>query len=315
MKLKTIPDNIVVHTPTEKEAKELLGFLHENGYSITTTIREMKMVNSYKDEDICFFIDDENWGHCTREWCEKKGYTILTLAEFKKKYVDTCTDDCSSTVQVEKSQPKFSEGDLVMFPKMDRPLRIHTIVDGVAMSWWDDGGIRATAGLDYLQPYTEPETKEKEQGEKGNNSENSQLNLCELLKGHEGELFYSLIHGTIVLSKIDNTVPYPLYFKIKDRGAVYSAHGHYDNLYEKDATVVLYPSRTPYEQYPLDPLKAWQKWKEEQKKPFICIHWGEADCNGDEEEDYTGNTYFRTTASRDKAIEEIKAIIEKYSKK
>jgi hypothetical protein len=32
MKPKEIPANIVVHTPTETEAKELLAILHENGY-------------------------------------------------------------------------------------------------------------------------------------------------------------------------------------------------------------------------------------------------------------------------------------------
>lgn len=32
MKLKQIPSNTVVHTPTEEEAKELLAILHENGY-------------------------------------------------------------------------------------------------------------------------------------------------------------------------------------------------------------------------------------------------------------------------------------------
>lgn len=31
MKPKEIPANIVVHTPTETEAKELLAILHENG--------------------------------------------------------------------------------------------------------------------------------------------------------------------------------------------------------------------------------------------------------------------------------------------
>lgn len=41
---------------------------------------------------------------------------------------------------------------------------------------------------------------------------NENINLCEILKGHEGEIFYSPIYGNMVLSKIDNRYPYPLYF-------------------------------------------------------------------------------------------------------
>ena len=31
-KLKSIPENTVIHTPTEEEANELLAILHANGY-------------------------------------------------------------------------------------------------------------------------------------------------------------------------------------------------------------------------------------------------------------------------------------------
>ena len=88
MKLKQIPENTVVHTPTEEEAKELLTILHENGYDITTTLRTIKEVNKYKDEEMCFRIYDKYWSHCTKERYQKEGYTILPLAEFKEKYVE-----------------------------------------------------------------------------------------------------------------------------------------------------------------------------------------------------------------------------------
>ncbi len=137
--------------------------------------------------------------------------------------------------------------------------------------------------------------------------ETKKLNLAELLKGYEGDVFYSPIVGDCTLKAITDYI----YVAVND-------HPSYcfflDGRREKSGAVVFFPSRALYEQYPLDPYTAWMKWKEEQKKPFICIHWGEVDANGDEEEDYTGNIYFRTPADRDQCIEEIKAVIEKYSK-
>lgn len=316
--MKPIPTNTVVHTPTEAEAKELLAILHENGYSVTTSIKEMKMVNSYIDEDICFNINDETWGHCTREWYKKKGYTILTLTKFKERYCEE-----------EKPRLKFEVGDLAIFPNRDKPMRIDDIEDGVGMSWWDDGCIRAAACLEDLTPYTEPETKPTEDmetkvnhnlsqnsAEKCNNNnaistdEKKELNLCELLKGHEGETIFLTTMGTVIFHGVsEQSIQFKTHKTAKDTYLLKASGKMSEN-----GVVIAYPSRALYEQYPLDPYTAWMKWQEEQRKPFIYIHWGEVDCNGDEEEDYTGNTYFRTPADRDKCIEEIKAIINKYSK-
>lgn len=149
------------------------------------------------------------------------------------------------------------------------------------------------------------EAKGKQQGKTGNNSENSQLNLSELLKGHEGETFYSPIVGDCTLKAITDYI----YVAVND-------HPSYcfflDGRREKSGAVVFFPSRALYEQYPLDPYTAWMKWKEEQRTYEINI-------SIDYCENFMGvvdatTLTFRTPTDRDKCIEEIKAIIEKYSK-
>lgn len=308
MKLKPIPNNTVVHTPTEAEAKELLAILHENWYKWVdgTNITESRCTGEY------LFLDKENEevSIMPPRVAKTSAVPTLTLAEFKERYV----------IEEEKPQLKFSVGDLAMFPEMDRPLQIHSIVDGVAMSWWDDGNIRATAGLDYLKPYTKLETKptedmetiEKQKGEKGNNSENSQLNLCELLQGHEDEEFYSLVAGKCRLKEINEGAGYPICI-ILDACATWeylTKDGKRFNV--SDARCILFPSRSLYEQYPLDAYAAWMKWKEEQKKYSISISYEKIigpvhGCGGKTISDLT-------EAQCDKCIEEIKAIIEKYSR-
>lgn len=393
MKLKGIPDTIVVHTPTEEQAKELLAILHENGYCWSVMWKSLINNNHWhhNKENTTYLVNGE------KKLVDviKEGalmFDILTLAEFKEKYVEE-----------EKPQPKFREGDLVIFPEMDRPLQIHAIVDGIAMSWWDDGSIRAMAGLDYLKPYTKPvetiqeskekpqpkfrlseririvssgvedfinmiteddyyellehrgkysesdlepytesetkvteespikataadslctmaksemdiidEAKEKQKGEIGNNSENSQLDLCELIGDRDGIKVYCSICGEVTLQawyRGKNTKPF--IFAQTDKSIVVRTFAN-GKAYA-GGECVIFPSRALYEQYPLDPYTAWMEWKNEQKKPFICIHWGEVDANGDEEDDYTGNIYFRTISDRDKCIEEIRTTLKKYS--
>lgn len=162
-------------------------------------------------------------------------------------------------------------------------------------------------GFNDLELYTKPTEENKD-----NDMETKELNLCELLADHIGEYFYSPYLGECKLDEIKPDEDHNQIWLRTDNDVwvALPACGH-----EPDGFVMLFPSRALYEKYPLDPYTAWQKWAEEQKKPFICIHYGEVDCNGDEEEDYTGNTYFRTLSDRNKAIEEIKEVIKKHSLK
>lgn len=173
--------------------------------------------------------------------------------------------------------------------------------------------IKLSCLYEWIEPYTEPETKptedmdtkEKESGEKGNNPQNSQLDLCELLKGR-CTTFYSPMWGdTDVLQLYD----------VNLRIAPCKNHDSWLNTDEQgkcddDGICMLWPSRALYEQYPLDPYTAWMKWQEEQNKYSLSLSIVGNDLNG-----RIISARFRTPTDRDKCIEEIKAIIEKYSKK
>lgn len=327
MKLKTIPNNTVVHTPTEAEAKELLAILHENGYKWyhkyapipNPNLSEVKYINIYNYLNGCSKVIT---------YCDEKTLVgrFLTLAEFKERYCDfvaTLTDECKSRVKVEeKPQPKFKVGDKVYKTTGHDRLDEYTVekvyVDKRGGYVYDLKGLIGILGVEekdlcwsYQNPYASPESKGTESGAKGNDSENS-LDLCELLKGHIGETFFATSFGDVVFDGFNTDCDlHPFRISHKVAGIWNLAH---DGRMHESTPIILFPSRALYEQYPLDAAKAWSEWRKEQKKPFVCIHWGEIDCNGDEEEDYTGNIYFRTLSDRDKCIEEIKSVIEKYRK-
>lgn len=361
MNLKPIPGNTVVHTPTEEEAKELLAILHQNGYEWMS--KDCLLDHTYW----VFFKHETKYRIKNKSVDFSGGYfgNAITLSELKEKYLDdTCTDDCSSTVQVEHPHNEalnlqgFAEGTLLFVRKtndlrallimlhdngykpckefatsLDRFLpaieilrekkfRFVPIIHNEEVK----GGIKGSAYLEMLDMYAtlkknhkrlynshgrlyknrkkkstvDMGTIGKQQGEKGNNSENSQLNLCELL--HDGDTVYSLVDGIGKVELLDEDG-----FRLNNW--CFRNDGTFSGSDSSTAKCLIFPSRKLYEQYPLDPQKAWQKWQSEQKKPFICIHWGEVDCNGDEEEDYTGNFYFRTPADRDKCIEVIDAFL------
>lgn len=293
--LKPIPQNIVVHTPTEAEAKELLAILHENGYCWTSG--KILLENNYwyyrKDDTAYIIFSDKKMVDVIISGVFNS--RILTFAKFKEMY---CED--------KKPQPKFKVGDKVIHNHKNREL-------GQIVNYFPDekccysvrfGGEYHNMAEHQLSPYTEPEIKSTE------DMETKELNLCELLKGHEGKEFYSPYYGVMELMAIRDGL---LCFQNSNIGIDLLPSGH--SQCSVDGYCAIFPSKALYEQYPLDAFTAWMEWKREQKKPFICIHWGEVDCNGDEEEDYTGNTYFHTPADRDKCLEEIKVIMEKYGKK
>lgn len=159
-----------------------------------------------------------------------------------------------------------------------------------------------------LEPYTAFEPKGTESGEKGNNSENS-LNLCELLKGR-CTVFYSPMWGDTDVIQL---------YDVNLRIAPCKNHETWLNTDEQgkcddDGICMLWPSRALYEQYPLNAAKAWNEWQKEQKTydMHIQIDTTESDCFGEFE--LCETLHFRTLSDRDKCIEEIKSVIEKYSK-
>lgn len=154
----------------------------------------------------------------------------------------------------------------------------------------------------------------------------NELDLAQLLKGHEGESIFLTTMGEVLVEKVSEE---HLFFRLRatEPGWRLNATGKMN----ENGEVIAYPSRALYEQYPLDPYTAWMVWQEEQKKyplRFACHRIGEEALTE------FGDVYFRNRVDREQAIEvidaflkqvqqskcvaslceEIKAIIEKYSK-
>lgn len=311
-RLNPIPANTVVHTPTEAEAKELLAILHENGYKWMCGNDSLYPIHYVAKEGFCIESGKRLSAYLYIQSAKEDNCTILTLAEFKERYCEE-----------EKPQPKFKPGDKVKISVpaseflnkyngtitcvLERQMR----GDGVE-GWLTELSTAYVFKDEWLEPYTEPETKPtedmetkgKESGEKGNSFENSQLNLCELLKGHEGETFYSPFYGAMVLISISDGL---LCFQNSNIGIDLLTNGQ--SQYAVDGYCAIFPSKALYEQYPLDPLKAWMKWQEEQELRTLRITLTAPDL----ERNYA-EVDFRTSSDRDKCIEEIKEVINKYSK-
>lgn len=278
-KLTPIPSNTVVHTHTEAEAKELLQMLHENGYEWYHKYSPIPNPNLQEVK----YINIYNSMHgCSKviTYCDEETYVdrFLTLSEFKERFVEE-----------EKPTEEVNEDNFIE-----------------SLSWGTTG--KDTEVSDNFTKQDDMETKE--------------LNLCEMLKGHEGETFYSPICGEIEINQIielDNgqlIVEAQAINPHKDGG--YSVVGFdAQGKYNEHGQCTLYPSRALYERYPLDAKKAWSEWREAQKKFGLDIKiesyfegkFGWEDCDDD-----VSCLHFRTTSDRDKCIEEIKSVIEKYSK-
>lgn len=80
---------------------------------------------------------------------------------------------------------------------------------------------------------------------------NENINLCEILKGHEGETFYSPLFGNITLSEVRKGYVYPLIFTIGGILYYFTSDGKF-NL--GNAECLLFPSKDQ---------RNWNKWIEE----------------------------------------------------
>lgn len=90
---------------------------------------------------------------------------------------------------------------------------------------------------------------------------NTELNLCEILKGHEGEIFYSPICGNIILDKItkDNIILYSINKMFK---FTFNKNGTYYSFGE----IMIFPYKDQYD---------WNKWIKEQKQKQVPKTWNE----------------------------------------
>lgn len=135
--------------------------------------------------------------------------------------------------------------------------------------------------------------------------EDNEFSLLDLLKGHEGETFYYLGVGDVVLEELQERYDEPYQFKFTRLGysSTYflSIHGTY---HSGDGTVILYPTKELYQKYPIDPITAWMEWdKSLEYKLEILINT----------EKY--KLIFNSKEERKEALEEINKVIEKYGKR
>lgn len=94
-----------------------------------------------------------------------------------------------------------------------------------------------------------------------------ELNLCKILKGHEGETFYSTVYGDVTLVKINedcNTDSYPILIRTKnDIISNVTKSGKHLDSYSGECT--LFPSK---------PQRNWNKWDKEHN-PKVPKTWNE----------------------------------------
>ena len=181
----------------------------------------------------------------------------------------------------EQPKPKFKVEDLAMVKEgyaKGSVITIKAINIESPISYKSDikdDGIAQWFLESMLEPYTDEKGKDTE--ESGNNSEipnqnkepmeENKLNLCELLKGCEGEEFFSISVGKVTLKAIydyDNT--HKVRTIQKDAvGNEYNVNFHSDGRRNNAGLQDLYPSEDLLRKYPLDPYSAWMEWKELRK--------------------------------------------------
>lgn len=90
------------------------------------------------------------------------------------------------------------------------------------------------------------------------------MNLCEILKGHEGEAFYSPCYGYIILKAIKPHCYFSLFFYDNNSKYKFTKHGKISA--NNNADCVLFPSKEQ---------RDWNKWVEEQK-PKVPKTWNDS---------------------------------------
>ena len=193
--------------------------------------------------------------------------------------------------------------------------------------------------LEVIEPYTEEnETKRKETQnlslsdkqptERKETMEEKELNLAELLKGCEGEEFFSISVGKVTFKAIyDYDDTHKVRTIRKDAvGNEYNINFHSDGRRNKAGLQDLYPSEDLLIKYPLDAKKAWDEWASERKPKRWRAKRGdrywwfndelEVKCNADiqdiiDNNRYNLGNYFRTEKLAQQAAEAVRETLMK----
>ncbi|MBD5173824.1 MAG: hypothetical protein HDT08_04215 [Bacteroidales bacterium] len=229
--------------------EEILG---KDNLTSDTEPEEMLMMERRKVQKLYESIHDD---YLAAD--ESLPYFLAQTAEslLKTLFDDKCLPD------KEEPKPKYSKGDKViaLFGSLKITATIIGIDDYGEYAIIDDKGNKLYHYKSTeLEPYTKETMEEKEFG-KEDNFPTKELNLCELLKGCEGDWFYVVPCGEMELKGTRGIGLKPLHFSRDTINCLTKADGR---AYE-DGCCIIYPSRTLYEKYPLDPAKAWDEWVSE----------------------------------------------------
>lgn len=150
-----------------------------------------------------------------------------------------------------------------------------------------------------------------------------ELNLCDLLKGREGETLYSLIDGNVVFERIERVDDADM---IRTSERLFNADG--TASVNADAFCCLWPSQYYFESYKC-PRAAWIEWAEFQKLPYWRAMRGDrywyvdTDCtpstnwdtSGKADDRYECGNYFRTQEEAIAACEAVRECLQEFHRK
>lgn len=151
----------------------------------------------------------------------------------------------------------------------------------------------------------------------------TELNLTELLKGCEGEMFWSQIWGEVILNRLhpDNNNGHQPLVSIKFPNSKLSRNitaDGYLSYGERYGYCILWPSKELYEEYPLDPYSAWMAWKKSRELGYklaieFTIEHTEDGIMTQEYDDFS--CMFRSEQRAQQAIEIVKKALQKFHEK
>ena len=270
---------------------ELFG---EDNITSDAEPEEMLFCNKKKAQEIYGNYDNPYWASNESERCGADMVTGVLVDLFG----DKCLPDIPNTPnsgelkpQVAEGEPKFKVGDKVKvnntrynkyFGSFGVIKSIEEFVRGIYVyNLENDTSFIETS----LEPYTE-ETKEPivskddTMDETKEAMEEKELNLCELLKGCEGEKFFSSVHGEVTFYEKSFTQEdiYHLFFEKENGESFYTLQ---NGTFGRGIYPIIYPSRALYEKYPLDPYSAWMEWKNGRNPYRIKITVGYSRDNSD----------------------------------
>lgn len=173
--------------------------------------------------------------------------------------------------QMAENKPKFKVGDKVRIilcthPEYRNKVGTITSIDSCGNPYVKVDGLGTLFHAPYsLEPYTEEKapivSNDDTNDDTKETMEAKELDLTQLLKGCEGEEFWSPMFDAVKLSRIDIDDNKPLMFNWKD-GVIYTCP---NGVMYRNTLPIIYPSRALYEKYPLDAKKAWDEWANERK--------------------------------------------------